>query len=77
MQTDCFSVVSIPRFRLRFSFMPVDYGNLYGSLDVAKICDSLILLTDVNVGIDSVGSYILNCVTAQSLPTLNVVTMVS
>ena len=69
-------ICSVPRFQLRFSFMQVEYGNLYAALDIAKVCDCLVLLVDVAEGIDAVGDYIFSCVSAQSLPTLNVLTMV-
>ena len=59
---------SLPRFKQRFAFVMPEYGNLYALLDMAKVADCLVLLTEAERGVDAFGDYCLSCLFSQGLP---------
>ena len=64
--------LSVPRFKLRMSFVETKYGDLYNILDVAKVADSLLLLIGPD-GMSEYGQYCLTCLCSQGIPTPNFV----
>uniref|UniRef100_A0A2R5LJ62 Pre-rRNA-processing protein TSR1 homolog n=1 Tax=Ornithodoros turicata TaxID=34597 RepID=A0A2R5LJ62_9ACAR len=60
--------ISLPRFKKRFSFVVPKPGDLYSTLDAAKVADSVILLYSLPSGYDDVGNTTISALFAQGLP---------
>lgn len=60
--------ISISKFKQRFSFVNIPYGDLYAMLDVCRIADSVMLLQSAERNIDEMGQHLLSCLFAQGLP---------
>jgi len=59
--------MTVPRFKQRFTVVQPDWTSLHAVLDMAKVCDSLVLLLCPHTGLDSWGEQLLSAVLAQGL----------
>lgn len=57
------------QLKQRFSFLKLNYGDLYAVLDAVKVADSLLFLLSAAHPVDSFGEKCLSCIFAQGLPT--------
>ncbi|KAH7947154.1 hypothetical protein HPB52_007758 [Rhipicephalus sanguineus] len=60
--------ISLPRFKKRYSFVIPRPGDVYATLDAAKVADSAVLLYSLDGGYDDVGDTMLSILFAQGLP---------
>ncbi|KAH8021029.1 hypothetical protein HPB51_011808 [Rhipicephalus microplus] len=60
--------ISLPRFKKRYSFVIPRPGDVYATLDAAKVADSTVLLYSLDGGYDDIGDMMLSILFAQGLP---------
>ncbi|KAG1716808.1 hypothetical protein ID866_330 [Astraeus odoratus] len=58
------------RFKTSLMFLPVQYGNFWDALDVAKAADYVLFLFSPTIEVDRMGDTLLRALQAQGLPTV-------
>ena len=67
---------SVQRFKQRIEFVPVNHGDLYSTLDGAKVADSVMFVMSPETGLDRFGESCISCLMGQGLPSVTLVVQV-
>jgi len=59
--------MTFPRFKQRFTVVEPNRNSLHSVLDIAKVCDSLVLMVCPHTGIDAWGEQLLSALLGQGL----------
>ena len=60
--------MTVPRFKQRFTLASPSRSSLHAVMDLAKVCDTLVLLLCPHTGMDAWGEVLLSTILAQGLP---------